>query len=56
MNDWISSYNTKIEASIAYLEHELMINGHEKFCPICNNRAWPLEPPEVEPEVRIIRR
>lgn len=41
------SYATEVEARIAWLEHALMIAGHESECPACNGRAWPLSPPRT---------
>jgi hypothetical protein len=43
-----SMYKTAVAARIAFLEHQLMIAGHEVNCPACNNRAWPLSPPTSE--------
>lgn len=47
-------YSTAVEARIAYLEHDLMIAGHEVDCPACNGRAWPLEPPLNMYDPRIV--
>lgn len=44
----VMMYHTMVEANVAHLEHQLKIAGHEVECPVCNNRAWPLEPPMSE--------
>jgi hypothetical protein len=43
---------SKFEDHIMQLEHELMIDGHEHTCPVCQNRAWPLIEPYTETVLR----